>query len=469
MKHIRLLALAAIVLVACAKPADVTGDWQGKIEIAGSTLRIVFHVTKGADGKLAATMDSPDQNVAGIAVSSVSFSRDTLRLESDVVRGGFVGRYDKTKGTIEGKWTQGGLPLPLTLERIDQPVETARRAQEPEPPYPYNEQEVTFENKAGAAKLAGTLTLPKEGAPFPAVLLVTGSGPEDRDEAVFGHRPFLVLADYLTRRGIAVLRYDDRGVGKSTGNMADATSEDLAADALAGFDFLRARPEVDPGRTGILGHSEGGIIAALAASRRPDVGFIVMLAGTGVDGEQVLAAQETLVAKAAGEDMDRVRAMTPFNRRIFRIIREAPAGTDLTDQLEPVFAEVESALAANGEPLDSAGRIALHAQVKAVQSPWFRFFLTFDPATALARVKCPVLALFGSKDVQVSPEQNAPAVERALKAAGNKDYTVTVLPGLNHLFQPAQTGAVSEYQKIETTMDTSALRTVGDWILALKK
>jgi hypothetical protein len=235
----------------------IEGMWMGTLSFSGTDLRVVFHFSKNPEGKLTATLDSPDQGAKDIPVDEVTFQNNHLYLNAKSIGGIYEGDMQEGKPGIDGKWAQGGMSVPLVLERTDKVPELVR-PQEPKPPYPYIEKEVTYENKNAGITLAGTLTLPTTGAPFPAVLLITGSGAEDRDETVFGHRPFLVLADYLTRRGIAVLRVDDRGVGKSTGSMAKATSEDFAGDMLAGVEYLKGLKEIDPKRIGLLGHSEGG-------------------------------------------------------------------------------------------------------------------------------------------------------------------------------------------------------------------
>jgi fermentation-respiration switch protein FrsA (DUF1100 family) len=427
-------------------------------------LRVVFKILKSTDGKLTATLDSPDQGAKDIPVEEVVFQNGHLRLDAKSINGVFEGDMKEDNSTIEGQWSQGGVTIPLTLQRTDK-VPEAPRPQEPKPPYPYDEKEVVYENKKTGVKLAGTLTLPKSEGHFPAVLLITGSGPQDRNETVFGHRPFLVLADYLTRRGIAVLRVDDRGIGKSTGSFAKATTEDFAGDALAGVEYLKSLKEINPKQIGLLGHSEGGLIAPMVATKTQDVSFIVMMAGTGLTGEQILYLQSALIQKASGTSDEAIARDRKLREQMFAVVKEEQdsAAIDkklrvlLTDALANMSEKEKQAMGYSPEMLDMS--------IKQLLSPWLRFFLTYDPKPVLMKVKCPVLAINGEKDLQVPPRENLRAIEEALKAGGNKDYTVKELPGLNHLFQTSATGSPMEYSKIEETISPTALTIIGDWIM----
>jgi pimeloyl-ACP methyl ester carboxylesterase len=285
------------------------------------------------------------------------------------------------------------------------------------------------------------------------VLLIVGSGPHDRDESLMGHKPFLVLADYLTRKGIVVLRADKRGVGKSTGDAATATTADYATDAEAGVAYLKSRPEVDSHKIGLIGHSEGGVIAPMAAARNRDVAFIVMMAGTGVPGDQIIVEQLRLITEAGGAGKEKV-AKDAANERELLALVETEKDDAVLDR------KLREKLAANGMPEGQIG-----PSIKAVASPWFHYFLTYDPATALRKVACPVLAINGSLDLQVPPAQNLPAIRKALEDGGNKHYEVDELPGLNHLFQTAKTGAPSEYGEIEETISPLAMDKMAGWIL----
>lgn len=437
------------------KPSDIEGAWKGTLDTGAVQLRVVFHITNTDDG-LTATLDSPDQGMKGLPTTSVTRNGSSLKIEVKSIAGAFEGKISSDLSQIDGTWSQGGGSLPLTLKRVRDEAELKDRPrpQNPVKPYPYREDEVSYENKQQNVTLAATFTIPQGKGPFPAVLLITGSGPQDRDESLMGHKPFLVLSDYLTRRGIAVLRADDRGVSKSTGHFSGATTADFSTDVEAGVAYLKTRPEAHPHKIGLIGHSEGGVIAPMVAARNPDVAFIVMMAGTGVPGDQVLPEQVLLLAEASGETKERAEKDSASEREILALVEqdkdkdEAALKKDLEDKLAKDSIQAE-----------------FGSQVGRITSPWFRYFLTYDPATALRKVKCPVLVLNGEKDKQVSPEQNLPAIRDALTEAGNKNFEIDELPGLNHLFQTAKTGAVSEYAQIDETMSPAAMQKIAEWIL----
>jgi pimeloyl-ACP methyl ester carboxylesterase len=463
---------SSVSMIGFAQQQDISeisieGIWEGKLKVPGIELRIVFKISKNSDGTLTATLDSPDQGATDIPVEEVIFIDNTLRLEVKSAGGVFEGKVSEDFLIIEGEWKQSGQTLPLTLKRVDKAVEIIR-PQEPKKPYPYIEEEIVYENKEAGIKLAGTLTLPSKEGPFPVVLLITGSGPQDRNEMIFGHRPFLVLADCLTRQGIAVLRVDDRGVGKSTGDFSQATSEDFASDVLAGIEYLKARKEINLKQIGLIGHSEGGIIAPMMAVKSPDVAFIVLMAGTGLTGEEISYLQGALIAKAMDASEEDIAKNRRFNEKIFSVIKEEKDKKMAEERLHQMFMEYWEKM--SEEEKNIIGDIGdpeeyLEAQLQNLLSPWLKFFLTYDPKPTLSKLKCPVLAINGEKDLQVPPKENLSAIEEALVAGGNKNFIVKELPGLNHLFQTAQTGVPSEYAKIEETISPVALKIITDWIL----
>ncbi len=437
-----------------AKPSDIDGAWLGTLDTGAVKLRVVFHITNTEDG-LVATLDSLDQGKNGIPVTAATREGASIKLEVKSIAGNFEGNISSDLSIVDGTWTQMGNSLPLTLKRIKDTSELERRRpQNPVKPYPYKEEEVSFDNKAAGITLAATLTAPPGKGPFPAVLLITGSGPHDRDESIMGHKPFLVLADFLTRKGIVVLRTDKRGCAKSNGNYAAATMVDFAADADAGVAYLKMRPEVDPHRIGLIGHSEGGIVAPMAAAQNPDVAFVVMMAGSGVPGDEIVVAQGILISEAAGTSSEEAEKNAAEEREVLALVEhekdDAVLEKELHEKLDGKLTEAQ-----------------LGAQIKTLTSPWFRYFLTYDPATALRKVTCPVLALIGEKDLQVPPKQNLPVIRKTLAEAGNKNFEVDELPGLNHLFQTAKTSALSEYSEIEETMSPVAMEKIAGWILNL--
>jgi hypothetical protein len=331
------------------------------------------------------------------------------------------------------------------------------RPQDPVPPFPYQAIEVSYDNvKAPGVRLGGTLVIPSGKPPFPAVLLITGSGQQDRDEAIFNHRPFAVIADYLARRGIASLRVDDRGIGSSTGPVEQATSADFATDVEAGIAFLRSRPQVSSQAIGLIGHSEGGMIAPMVATvPQNQVAFIVLLAAPGVPGDRLLLEQQRALLKASGTSDKDITAQSQLLEKLLPMIKASQESTEvLTDRLIAIVKQMEP----------DAPEVLLRQQISFLTLPWMRFFLAYDPAPVLARVTCPVLALNGEKDLQVLADTNLPAIEQALQQAGHPKFKVVKLAGLNHLFQTAKTGAPEEYERIDETFSPKALQLIADWI-----
>ncbi len=442
--------------------------WQGALEVGSVKLRLVLKISKAPDGTLTATMDSIDQGAMNLPVDSIIIEDKTMRFTMKKIGGSYEGTLSEDGTAVTGLWTQSGQSLPLTFERLAGAAQAPelKRPQEPKRPYPYSEEEVVFENKSAGITLAGTLTLPKEKGAFPAVVLISGSGPQDRDETVFGHRPFLVLADYLTRRGIAVLRFDDRGAGKSTGDPSKATSADFATDALAAVEYLKTRNEINAKQIGLLGHSEGGLMAPMVAAQSPnEIAFIVLMAGTAVTGEEVLLVQAELIAQAGGASKESIAKNRAVQEKIFAVLKEEKDDNRAAERIRATMKEALEQMSAEEKKVHGISEEMIEIQVQQTLSPWFRFFLTFDPRPTLAQVRCPVLALNGEKDLQVAPSQNLPEIVKALEAGGNSDYTVVKFANLNHLFQTSQTGAPSEYAQIEETFSPVALEVIGNWIL----
>jgi hypothetical protein len=459
MTLLSLTVAAAVSMAGAQAPAgELAGRWEGRIAVGAQSLRIVLNV----DAVGGATIDSPDQGVNGLAVSGLTLQGGVVRFAIPAAGGSFEGTVADGGRTLNGALTQGGATLPLVLTRVleltpsapppviaPEPMADAR-PQTPQPPFPYRSEEVVIATPTPGVQLAGTLTVPEGSGPFPAVLLITGSGQQDRDETVFGHKPFLVLADALSRRGVAVLRVDDRGVGGSTGPAATATSADFAVDAGASFDFLETRPEIAHDRIGLIGHSEGGTIAPLVAGADPRVAFIVMIAGPAVSGGDLLVEQSRLIQGGSGL----APAVVDGNVAILARIMHAVAGNP--DSAEAAIAAVDAVLTEAGMP--EAQRQAIAPQFA---NPWTRWFVSHDPSASLAALHVPVLALYGGKDVQVPAAQNEPALRAILPSA-----QIIVLPNLNHLMQPAETGLPAEYATIPTTFDPEALSAIVDWVAA---
>jgi len=444
------------------KPGDaifpVEGLWQGAVETHGMRLRFQLHVSHDTEGHLIAALDSLDQGVSGLPANHVILKDPIFHFEIPSLAGEFAGSLNSTKNVLSGKWSQTSADnLPLDFKRSDQTLEL-RRPQTPFKPYPYSSQEVTFANATAGVTLAGTLTLPKGNGPFPAILLIAGSGPQDRDAAIASHRPFLLLADALTRRGIAVLRYDKRGIGQSTGNPDAATTLDLAADADAALAFLKSRKEIKASRIGLLGHSEGAIIAPYLAGQSKDVPWMVLLAAPATSGEETLLNQSELIGRAGGLSDEQLDASLGFDQAAYALVRKEKDTAVLSEKLVALVKD---------SGLDSAlPPAALETQLRMLTSPWFRFFLDYDPLPNLKTVKCPILALYGQKDLQVSAKANLPLLQKALQESGNIAAEVHELPELNHLFQHAYTGTPAEYSAIEETFSPEALALVVDWTVA---
>jgi pimeloyl-ACP methyl ester carboxylesterase len=443
----------------------IIGSWKGTLEVGGAQLRLLFHVSSTDGTKLTGTLDSPDQGVTGIPLSAVILDGDSVAFPVTSIGGLFEGLLQQGDSSIGGTWKQSGMSFPLRLRRSES-AEPVRRPQNPEKPYPYREEEITFQNTDAAITLAGTLTIPSGPGSYPAAILISGSGAQDRDETVFGHKPFLVLSDYLTRKGIAVLRYDDRGVGGSTGDRVSTTSKDYAGDVLAGVRYLRQRSEIDRERVGLIGHSEGGIIAPMVATMSTDVAFIVLMAGTGLTGDRVIIQQVELIGRASGTPETQLEKNRKVNETIFAIVQREPDKDICKQQVRRVLEQfVADMNDAERKRLGDPEKF-IDSQVQAVTTPWARFFLKYDPRPALEQVTCPVLAVTGEKDLQVAPEENLAEIDRALRRGGNSDVTVKMLPGLNHLFQTAETGNIAEYSMIEETISPVALDMISEWILS---
>jgi uncharacterized protein len=433
-------------------PADAVstaeGTWQGAIEANGMRYRLQLHISHDAQGHLVATMDSIDQGINGFHASQATETDAQIHLELPTVRSTYDGTINTVRNSMTGTWRQNGEPTQLTFHRSDQILEL-RRPQNPKKPYPYDEEELTFENGKAGTTLSGTLTVPGGAGQFPAAILLVGSGPLDRDETDGGHRPFLVLADHLTRKGIAVLRYDKRGIGKSTGSYDEATTADFASDAEAALAFLKTRKKIDPRKI--------GIIASMISSRSNSVGWIAVLAGPATKGEETLLIQSDLITRAAGMTNDQVAKSLDFDRQSYNLVRHEKDRTELEKSLGDLVK-----ISGIGPAMPPA---FMQRQIHWTSSPWFRYFLDYDPVPALQQTKVPVLALSGEKDLQVPPKENLPLIRKALEDGGNKDFKVVELPGLNHEFQHCYAGLPAESRAIEETFAPDAMNALSDWIL----
>lgn len=451
----KLLLILLVSLIGLPNYAqDISGKWNGILKVQGTQLRLVFNIAKSDKG-YSSTIDSPDQGANGIPVTSISFDKSMLKLEVQSLGIQYEGTLDKDNNIV-GTFKQGGLSLPLNLSRKESKKEKIVRPQNPVKPYPYKSEDIKFNNTKDNIELAGTLTLPKGEGKFPAVILISGSGPQNRDEKIFGHKPFLVLADYLTRRGIAVLRFDDRGTAKSTGDFKAATTYDFATDVESALDYLRNRKEINKKKIGLLGHSEGGMVAPLVASRSENVDFVVLLAGPALRGDKLLLLQKYKIERMQGVS----ETVAKYNGKIFAgvyelILDEKLSSEELGVKLKSYFKEKLSVIE-DKELKKIVGKLT---------NKWMVEFLRFNTAKYLKKVNCPVFAIYGGKDLQVPSKENMEVIDVLINESGKGNISSKELEGLNHLFQECKTGMVSEYSQIEQTISPVALEEIYSWIM----
>ena len=446
-----------------AKPATHVQNWNGIMKAGGREFDFQFRVFEDEDEKLTGKLDSFSESIYGLHCDiKIGAGNKGVEIDIPATAAKYVGTFTEDMKTINGSWQQSGGEFELNLSHASiaatREPKPRKRPQTPKGPFPYQSEEVTFKNTDAEIELAGTLTYVKSKK-SPVVILITGSGPQDRDETIFSHKPFAVIADHLTRNEIAVLRYDERGVEKSTGVFSEANSADLATDVEAAIEFLKTNPNIDSEKIILAGHSEGGLIAPMIAAKRDDVAGVVLLAPPGVNGTKIVLDQSRRIAVANGaaskEDLDKLEQT---NRIAFDLLS--------SEEVKPgkLYEEFKTAAAdALGEAVNT---IPVEMSIRQLDSPWFRFFATYEPVPALEKTTCPALVLIGKKDLQVDPDLNIPPIEEALEKAGNKDFTVKRLDKLNHLFQECETGSPSEYATIELTFSPKALNLISDWIQA---
>ncbi len=442
---------------------EVVGTWHGLLDV-GKKLRLDIHISKSGDtysGKL----DSPDQGAKDIPATKVEFTNNTLIFEVKNLGVSYTGNLKSD--SIEGTFKQGGFSTKLLLTRSVVELKAANRPQNPIGPFDYLEEEVSFENKVEKFNLSGSLTYPKGKGPFPAVILVSGSGAQDRNEEIFEHKPFWVIADYLTNQGFAVLRYDDRGTAKSEGNFETATSVELTNDAESALDYLKANPKINDTKICIAGHSEGAMLAVMLAARRKDIHSIALLAGPGIQGGELLLLQQYLINKANGVPDKSNKAMQRFNRKIYKIVTNQ---SNVTDSKPIIEKEIRKALKNTRDeelPGYSSKEQLIQESLSNVCNPWMFYFIKYNPKTDLEKVTCHVLALNGSKDLQVPPKENLGAMKKFIPKS-DKSHVFRELPNLNHLFQECESGNPQEYQTIEQTIQPEILKILGDWLKSIQ-
>ncbi len=447
--------------------------WVGKLQMGIMEPVMQFRIGTPESGEKAARFDSISEGRTGFE-GNWSIKEGTIEFEIPVIKLKYSGKLNEAGDSAEGIWSQGGREVPLVLKRQFSEYSSenvwANRPQRPVGPFPYDAEEVTFKNIVDDVTLAGTLTLPKKPGRHPVVVLISGSGPQDRDESLMEHKPFLVLADCLTRRGIAVLRYDDRGFGESTGEFGPATTEDFARDASAAVEFLKTHDRIDPKQIGLAGHSEGGLIAPMVVGLRDDLAFVVLLAATGVDGAEISKSQSEAMMRAAGVSASELKIILSVNRMVVDVAANAGPDEDFTEKVNEGLEGIINGLPeADREEAGRSLRTGIKHELDRLKGNWMRFFLKYDPRPALAGIKCPVLAIWGSKDTQVLPDLNMPEIKKALTEGGTNDFEIVVVDGLNHLFQKCDTGAIGEYITIQESWNAESLKIIGDWIVGHTK
>ncbi len=446
MKHFFISLFILFTSISLFSQTNINGVWKGELSMMGSVLDI-YYTIEYENGNYFAFIDVPKQGLRHFPMDSVYFDGLNLKLVNNTLKASYTGFF--TMNTFVGNFIQNGMDIPVSLIRGEIPV--VKRPQTPIPPFPYKEEEVHF------GHLAGTLTLPTGNGPFPAVVMISGSGLQNRDEEVMSHKPFMVIADYLTKNGIAVLRYDDRSVGESKGSAVGATSLDFAEDAKLALNYLKSRKEI--GEVGLCGHSEGGMIAFIIASNSPEVSFVVSMAGTALPGSEILISQQKAIAKASNIPEEYIQEGININKRLYEIVNNHNNNDDLLkDTLILYLKSIKSIKEDN-----------INEIVKELTNPWMYYFITHNPYNDIIKIKVPILAINGTMDTQVVSTLNLPAILKAASHGGNKNITIKYLNGLNHLFQKCTTGSPNEYAQIEETISEEALEMIKDWILITTK
>ena len=445
--------LIPLLFVVLQSQAQIEGYWKGEIDFGTMKLEMAFNITANENG-YSTTLDVPAQGAFDFPVDETIFQDKRLQLTMSAMDASYSGTLKE--GIVEGEFTQRGMTFPLNLVKAEKKEQKKTRPQDPQPPFDYHIEEVTFVNEKEGNTLVGTLTIPKGEGPFPAMVLVSGSGQQDRDEELMNHRPFWVIADYCALHGIAVLRYDDRGIGGSTGEVENATSMDFSYDAEAAFDYLRNRKEINASKVGILGHSEGGVINFMVSARRPEVAFLVSLAGPSVNGIEVLKEQQAALLRASGMSEEMVQFNGNANAQMFDIIE---ASND-REEADSLLRQLVKGWGYNEELTEQT--------VSQMTMPWMYYFLKYDPTDAIVKTNCPALLLNGSKDLQVIASQNLPGYEKIIAEYGKTNLILRELPDLNHLFQHCEKGSPNEYFEIEETISPEVLEMIVEYVKGIE-
>lgn len=454
------LLLAAGLFSTAAMADGINGKWKAVLQLAGDeTLPIAIHIDQ-ENGEWTGALDSPSQEKYGIEVSMLNVKGNNITFEVDDLGLKYQGAYNTEVDLIFGTFNQEN-PLSLNFKRApgDAEDKAKNRPQTPKGPFPYAVEEVNFKNKNANIILSGTLTKPKTEIKATAVL-ISGSGPQDRDETLFGHKPFAVIADHLTRQGYAVLRYDDRGIGESTGNFFTATSEDFATDVSAAVDYLISRSDLPSDKIGLIGHSEGGMIAPMVASKRDDIAFTILLAGPGVKIPELLVDQWYQDRKFNGLEEKKLEKLRELDEEIFSLIGQLEVSESISDDIHQLLLRSAKLEGSQDDKLEAK----VEQLKKQYSTPWFRYFLKFNPEPYLEQTKAPLLALNGSLDFQVDAKMNLNNMHRVLSNTGHPDFQIFELEQMNHMFQIAKKGSYSEYAEIQESFSPKALEIMSLWL-----
>jgi uncharacterized protein len=462
MKTIFLSFLIVISLLSGAIAQELTGSWNGTLEVMGQKLPLVFHFDlEGEEWK--GTMDSPNQGAKGIPLSKVLFNGLMLNFELAVGSISYEGLFVEEE--IKGTFKQSGMSFPLDLVKDNNQKNENKqviRPQHPEPPFEYSEIPITFNNKKEGIQLKGLITKPVGNGPFPAVVLVTGSGPQDRNSEIFGHKPFLVIADYLTNQGIIVLRYDERGVGESEGQFSSATSLDFKDDAIFALEYLRSQSFVDNQKVGLIGHSEGGLIAWLIGAEKDKADFLIALAPPVVPIPDLMLKQTEDISRSSGSPQELVNQQVSINKKFYDLITHSKSSDEALSKIPELVDEIMSGYGIDKEVLEQQANSLSSTFEKSI-NPWFYNFIKTNPEEYIFKINVPTFAGFGGKDLQVNASQNGNRLVELFQKRSDL-LELKVYPDLNHLFQKAETGAVSEYETIEETFNLEVLRDIASFI-----
>jgi pimeloyl-ACP methyl ester carboxylesterase len=460
--------ITTILLIVFAPTAtfsqSLEGVWHGTTKTPDDKEIVFVFLFEKNQETYNTTMAVPTFNVSGIKPKSTYLKEGNLTIDGADLGMKYEGIWNENTTQIEGTYTEGGVKLLLNLKKGNPEMPKNNRPQEPTKPYPYYEEKVNFNNTEASISLSGTFTRPIQKGKYPVVILISGSGRHDRDASMMTHRPFLVLSDYLTRKGIAVLRYDDRGFGESTGDFSEATTADFAKDVLSAVRYLKSRKDIDVNHIGLIGHSEGGIIAPMAANQTSDISFIVALAATGISGSEVAVMQSKSLRPFPVPDE------VAFEENVKKSITIATSNQELAAKRKELSAHNKTYLTPILKPLGATDENIskfIDNETETVLKPWNIYFFNYNPADEFEKLSIPVLSLNGNMDTQVDAITNQNAIRNALIKGGNKNYKIVKLENMNHLFQECKTGSMQEYKEIEQTISPIALKEVSNWILEI--